>query len=96
MKFNETFAQFAVSPNDKIRYITSASYPTHPEREQNKHARRHNTARSSIAYPGTLCSAYGQRRIDPKVLSRHVKRRCLLVLLVGGDVSLSVLISLYL
>jgi len=30
MKFNETCAQFAVSPDDKIRYITTASYPAHP------------------------------------------------------------------
>lgn len=93
MKFNETFVQFAVSPDDKIRYITTAFRSAYRCGEQYA---PHNTVRYSIAYSGTIYSAQEQRRIDPKVLSRHFKRRCLLVLIVGDDVSLSVLISLYL
>jgi len=33
MKVNETFAQFAVSPNDKIRYITILSHSPGREAE---------------------------------------------------------------
>ena len=64
--------------------------------EQDKQTTHHNTVRYSVAYSGALQSAISIDESNQKSYSVMSSGVASLVLIVGSDVSLSVLISLYL